>query len=60
MRDGVIEEDLRENEGKHAHHDQGIEQGPEDPQGHVAVADFEVLLDKVREDEAILTSPHRR
>jgi hypothetical protein len=40
-------EDLTEHEYQDAQHDKGIEQGPENPQRHVPIPDFEVLPDEV-------------
>src|ERR1700730_14732365 len=42
-----VAENLREDESESSHGDQRIQQRPEDPQGHVAVTDFEIFLDEI-------------
>ena len=45
--DGVVRNDLSEDEPQHGHHDQGVQKGPEDAERHVAIPDPEVPQDQV-------------
>ena len=43
-----------EDVGEHDHHDQWIQQGPEDPERHITVTDLEVLADEVVENIEVI------
>src|SRR5207245_2413211 len=55
----LIRPDERQDEGDHSHHHQWIEKRPEDAERHIPVANLEILLGEIRNDEDGIAVPHR-
>ena len=52
-------EDEHKDEGQHRHHDERVDEGPEDPKRHIPVADLKVLLYESAQDvEGIVHGPN--
>ena len=50
--------DTRKNERVDTHHDKRIQQRPEHAQGHIPIADSEVLQDELAEKVRVVAGPH--
>jgi hypothetical protein len=50
-------EDVAEHKRENCHHDQGVDEGPQHSQGHIPVADAEILQNEVFEEEEEVPVP---
>ena len=59
IRPTILGEDDGENEGQHRHHDEWVDERPQDAEGHVPVANLEILRYQITKDKEGIVRTYR-